>query len=129
MKTSLGRVVILVDDYDKAFDFYEKNFFCKKIFDQTTAEGKRYLQVAFSKDGDMGIWFLKAETEAEGKAIGNQTAGHPVLVIYAKKIEELYRHVKNNGVRIIEPLLSTPKSKFFHCLDIFGNRLTVIELL
>jgi predicted enzyme related to lactoylglutathione lyase len=129
MKTRLGRTTILVEDYDKAFDFYEKNFFCKKIFDQTTPEGKRYLHISFSKDKDVGIWFLKTESAEENGTIGKQTAGHPTLVIYTKEIEALYQHVKQNRVRILEPLTATPAAKFFHCLDLYGNRLTVIELL
>ena len=60
MKTKLGRVIILVDDYDKAFEFYEKNFFCKKLFDQTTPQGKRYLHVGFSKDTGVGLWLVNS---------------------------------------------------------------------
>lgn len=129
MKTRLGRTIILVEDYDKAFAFYEKNFFCKKIFDQTTPEGKRYLHISFSKDKDVGIWFLKTESGEESRAVGRQTAGHPTLVIYTKQIEELYQHVKQNGVHILEPLTATSAAKFFHCLDLYGNRLTVVELV
>lgn len=129
MKTRLGRVILLVEDYDKAFDFYEQNFFCKKLFDQTTPEGKRYLHIAFSKDDNVGIWLLKMESAEEAPFLGKQTAGHPVLVIYTKKIEDLYRHIKDNGVTIIEKLVATPQAKFFHCQDLYGNRLTVVELL
>ncbi len=128
MNTRLGRAIILVDDYDKAFDFYERNFQCRKIFDHAANEGRRYLHISFSDDDDLGVWFLRAETPLQEKLIGNQTGGQPLLVIYTDDIEGLYQHVQSNGVIIAEALVSQRESKFFHCLDLYGNRITVVEL-
>jgi predicted enzyme related to lactoylglutathione lyase len=128
MKTKLGRAVILVDDYDKAFDFYESNFFCRKIFDSTAQGGQRLLHIAFSDDDNAGVWFLLAEGDDQKKRIGKQTVGQPTLVIYTDDIEELYYHVQQNGVHIIQPLAMARDSKFFHCLDLYGNRLTIVEV-
>jgi len=36
MKNYLGRIVLLVKDYDEATNFYETNFGFKKMFDTTT---------------------------------------------------------------------------------------------
>jgi predicted enzyme related to lactoylglutathione lyase len=126
MRTKLGRTVILVDDYDKAFEFYERNFLCKKLFDETNPNGQRLLHIGFSEDQGVGVWFLKAE--GAEKKTGKQTAGQPTLVIYTDDVEELYYHVQGNGVEIIQPLAVARESKFFHCLDLYGNRLTVVEL-
>lgn len=128
MKTSLGRAIVLVENYDEAFRFYEANFSCKKIFDATTPAGQRYLHISFSDDDDTGIWFLKAEGPDQKNMVGKQTGGQPTLVIYTDDIDELYKRVRGNGVRIIEALVSTADSKFFHCLDLYGNRLTIVEL-
>jgi len=128
MHTRLGRTIVLVDDYDKAFEFYERNFFCKKIFDETSPSGQRLLHIAFSNDDKIGIWLLKAEGENQKNLLGKQTGGQPTLVIYTSDVEALYYHVQGNGVRIIEPLATARESKFFHCLDLYGNRLTVVEL-
>ena len=128
VKTKLGRAVILVDDYDKAFEFYEKNFSCKKLFDATNSSGQRFLHVSFSDNENIGIWFLKGENQLQQKLVGNQTGGQPMLVIYTDDIEELFRHVQSNGVTITENLVLRGDSKFFHCLDLYGNRLTIVEL-
>src|SRR5688572_6748874 len=116
MKTILGRAVILVDDYDKAFEFYEKNFFCKKIYDSTNASGQRLLHVAFSNDDKRGVWFLLADGDAQRKILGKQTGGQPTLVIYTDDVEELYYHVQGNGVTIIDHLSAARDNKYFHCL-------------
>jgi predicted enzyme related to lactoylglutathione lyase len=128
MQTRLGRTIILVDNYDRAFEFYETNFFCKKLFDSTTSSGQRLMHIAFSDDDKTGIWFLKADGYDQEQKIGKQTAGQPTLVIYTNDVEELYYHVQANGTQIIDPLASARDSRFFHCLDLYGNRLTVVEL-
>jgi predicted enzyme related to lactoylglutathione lyase len=128
MQTKLGRAIILVEDYDQAFEFYEKVFSCRKIFDKISASGQRLLHIAFSDNDKIGMWFLKAEGEEQKKLVGKQTGGHPTLVIYTDDVEELYYHAQGNGARIIEPLATARDSKFFHCLDLYGNRLTVVEL-
>ncbi len=128
MKTTLGRTILLVKNYDEAFAFYEKNFFCKKIYDETTSNGQRFLHVGFTEQDSMGIWFLQSDGDEQHETVGRQTAGQPTLVIYTDNCEQLYDHVKKNRVTIIENLVTTPESKFFHCKDLYGNRLTVVEL-
>jgi hypothetical protein len=43
--------------------------------------------------------------------------------------EIFYRHIKKNNVTIIEDLTSTQDSKFFHCPDLYGNRVIIVELI
>ena len=128
MQTKLGRVIILVNDYDEAFEFYQKNFFCKKMYESTTPDGQRFLHIGFTENDGVGIWFLRADTNEQKTKVGKQTAGQPTLVVYTDDCESLCNHLQKNDVIIIEKLVATPESKFFHCLDLYGNRLTVVEL-
>jgi len=129
MTTSLGRVIILVDDYDNACSFYQKNFGCEKIFDATLPDGQRYLHARFSVDDKTGIWFLKADSGQQTSLVGGQTGGQPTLVVYTDNCEGLYTHVQNNDVSIMEPLVTAEGSSFFHCRDLYGNRITVVEII
>ena len=128
MENYVGRIVILVDDYEEALTFYEKNFGFKKLFDVKTDVGQRFLHIGSSQPEAIGIWFLKAENKQEKASVGNQTQGQPLMVIYTNALAELYEKLKNNGVTIkIEPV-KTPEYHFLHCFDLYGNEIVVTEL-
>ena len=128
MKIEIGRVVILVGDYDRALDFYQKALDCHVIFDQTTAEGKRYLHVGFKKRDITGIWFLKAETEAELALVGKQTQDQPALVLYTKEFDKVYQRLKDHDVTINKQPTIAPGYKFLHFLDLYGNEIILMEM-
>jgi predicted enzyme related to lactoylglutathione lyase len=127
MKTMLGKAIILVNDYDEAFEFYEANFLCKKLFDTSTTDGQRFVHISFSEGDGIGIWFMKVNDDEKDKP-GTQTAGRPTLVIYTDDVKGLYQRVKSNGVEIQGQLVQTADSTFFNCLDLYGNRLTVVQI-
>lgn len=127
MKNLIGRMILLVDDYEHACEFYEKNFGFKKIFDQSTSVGQRFLHVG--DENGMGIWFLKADSQVQNQRVGNQTGEQPLMVIYTTDIAQLLHRLKNNKVQIKNDMVQTPEYKFFHCLDLYGNEIVVVELI
>ncbi|WP_069659151.1 VOC family protein [Arcticibacter eurypsychrophilus] len=128
MKNYLGRIILLIEDYEEAASFYEKNFGFKKMFDVTTDAGQRFLHMGSDPLDTLGIWFLKADTKEQKERIGNQTSGQPTMVIYTTSLEELFKKLKDNNVKIkVAPVL-TPEYKFFHCLDLYGNEIVAVEI-
>lgn len=128
MKNYLGRIIILVNDYEEASNFYEQNFGFKRIFDVTTDVGQRFLHIGTDTVNSLGIWFLKADSKEQKERVGRQTAGQPTMVIYTTSIEEQYQKLKDNNVMIkVAPVL-TPEYKFLHCLDLYGNEIVVVEI-
>ncbi|MCF8240568.1 MAG: VOC family protein [Melioribacteraceae bacterium] len=94
MNINIGRIVILVNDYDKAFEFYKQIFFAKKLYDETTPEGQRFLHISFSGNNGIGIWFLKTDSDNQKDKVGKQTAGQPTIVFYTDDIEPLYERLQ-----------------------------------
>ena len=128
MKNYLGRIILLIEDYEEAADFYAKNFDFKKIFDLTTDVGQRFLHMGNDPTDSLGIWFLKAESAEQRKRVGDQTSGQPTMVIYTTDLAALYQKLKDNKVRIkVEPVY-TPGYYFLHCFDLYGNEIVVVEI-
>ncbi len=99
IKNYLGRMVLLLNDYETAAGFYEKNFGFRRLFDQTTEDGQRFLHIG-DKENNFGIWFLKAEGKEQEQLVGNQTGGQPTLVVNTSNIHELLEKMKSNEVKI-----------------------------
>ncbi|HMQ68300.1 MAG TPA: VOC family protein [Ignavibacteria bacterium] len=129
MNTKLGRVVILVKDYDEAFEFYEKNLGCKKFFDLTDDRGLRYLHVGFNSESSAGIWFLKAITDEEKERVGNQTSGQPVFVLYTDSFDDHLETLINNEVKIVREPEITEEYMLLNFLDLYGNVITLVQLI
>jgi len=129
MKVDLGRSVILVNDYDEAFEFYKLNFGCKKFFDITKDDGQRFMHICFDSETRAGLWFLKAETEEQQEAVGRQTAGMPMLVLYTDDFDELTEIISDNGVTFnCEPEI-TDEYKSVSLNDLYGNEIVIVQLL
>jgi len=127
MELSLGRIILLVNDYDEAFEFYEKKLKCKKFFDITENE-QRFLHIGFNANDKAGLWFLKAQTDEQKSRVGNQTAGQPMFVIYTDSLQEFYNHLINENVKIVREPVDIPEYKFFHFLDLYGNEIVMVEM-
>lgn len=128
MKTQLGRIVILVKDYDEAFEFYEKNLGCKKFFDLTDDNGQRFLHISFDSESPTGIWFIKAETDEQKKCIGRQTAGMPVFVLYTDSFDEFVNRLIVNNITILREAEESNDSVSLSFLDLYGNEIVLVQL-
>jgi predicted enzyme related to lactoylglutathione lyase len=124
IKNQIGRIVILVNDYEDALEFYQLNFDCKVLVDYTTTEGQRFLHVGFDDVSATGIWFLKS---ADNR-VGNQTNGEPVFVMYTNALDALYQKLTTNNVKIKQAPVYADEYSFFHCYDLYGNEIIVAEL-
>lgn len=128
MKNILGRITILVDDYDTAAAFYEKNFGFKRLFDAEAGNGRRYLHLGPDEPNAAGIWLLKAEGDTQEALIGSQTGEQPAMVIYTSDLKTLYEQLQKNAVSIKTPPVTMQGYDFLHCHDNSGNEIVVAEL-
>ena len=127
MNTSLGRIVILVEDYDEALDFYKNKFGCHVIHDSTAGE-TRYLHVAFKHDDAVGIWFIQANNDNTHCCLGKQTGSAPTFVVYTDDCQRTYDKLKNNSVKVSEEIGHSAGSNYFYCEDLYGNEIVFAEL-
>ena len=128
MATRLGRVILLVEDYEKALGFYKHALGCTVWFDKTTPSGQRFLHIGFSENDTAGIWMLQATSEESMAKVGKQTGGEPLLVVYTDDLKAYYDNLVSMHVNISREPVYDPDYSYLHCLDLYGNELVVVEL-
>jgi len=123
----LGRVVVLVHDYDDALAFYGAAFGARVLFDAPSPAGDRYLHVGFGGEAGVGVWFLRANGEAAVR-VGRQTGGEPLAVLYASDVRAAVERAESAGAEVVRPIDSADGASFAHVADLYGNVFVLVEL-
>ncbi len=123
----LVNVTLLVDDYDKAIEYYTKKLNFKTVEDTKLSETKRW--VLISPTGDNGICLLlaKAVNEEQKSRIGNQTGGRVFLFLHTNDIKRDYENLISKGVEIKEKLRVEKYGTVAVFSDLYGNLIDLIE--
>lgn len=130
---SLGRLVLLVRDYDAAVQFYQDAFGAVVLFDATSPDGQRYVHVGFDADrqrGDVpaaGFWFLQANGADTGR-VGNQSGGHPLAVLYTKDCASAMDRFVGAGGTVRRPMTEADGAAFAHVADLYGNEFVLVQM-
>lgn len=136
---TLGRIVILVRDYDAALAFYQAAFGARVLFDVPSPSGDRYLHLGFDAEATVappnrsggalgaGIWLLRA-TGAEEAHVGRQTGGQPLAVFYTPDVRAAVARVQAAGGRVVRPVAVADGARFAHVTDLYGNEFVLVEL-
>ncbi|AYB32157.1 bleomycin resistance protein [Chryseolinea soli] len=128
MKISLGRMVILVEDYDEALLFYKNVLNARVLHDDITPHGQRYLHIGFDEADTSGIWFLKAENPREQSRVGKQTDGQPAFVLYTESLDVVYKRLLEHAVQIVKEPVVMADYQFLHFRDLYGNEIIVVQM-
>jgi predicted enzyme related to lactoylglutathione lyase len=136
---TLGRVVVLVHDYDAALAFYQAAFGARVVFDAPSPTGDRYLHVtlepevaapvvdAVTRAPAVGFWLLRAR-DADDGCVGRQTGGQPLAVLYTSEVRAAVARVHAAGGTLVRPVQSADSASFAHVADLYGNEFVLVEL-
>ena len=127
MNQRLAYITLLVDDYDKAIDFYISKLNFKLIEDTTLSETKRWVLVKPNGSGDCYLLLAKAANEKQKSMIGNQTGGRVFLFLHTDNFKRDYQNLLNNGIRIVREPVEEKYGIVAVFQDIYGNHWDLIE--
>jgi quinol monooxygenase YgiN/predicted enzyme related to lactoylglutathione lyase len=127
MNREISHISIVVDDYDKAIEFYTKKLNFVLLEDTIIDETKRWVKIAPNKKSEFSLLLAKASNEIQKTRIGNQTGGRVFLFLNTNDFEKDYENLLNKKIKIIrEPKIET-YGKILVFEDCFGNLWDLIE--
>ena len=127
MNQSLAHITFLVDDYDKAIEFYTRILHFRLVEDTRLSEEKRWVLVKPEGNGNCSLLLAKAADENQLKYVGNQTGGRVFLFLFTDDFERDHRNLLDNNVHIEREPRDEPYGKVLVFRDIFGNLWDLVQ--
>lgn len=127
MKQKIAHIALVVDDYDKAIEFYTKKLHFNLIEDTTLSTDKRWVLVAPPGANECCLLLAKASNDAQKNRIGNQTGGRVFLFLFTDNIERDYQNLIHHNIKIVREKEKQPHGTVAVFEDLYGNLWDLIE--
>lgn len=127
-RQSLFLVTLIVDDYDRARNFYCDVLGFECVSDMPLPEeGKRWVVVRPRGGEGAGLLLAKAADERESAAIGNQTAGRVSFFLKTDDFARDHAAFTDRGVRFLEAPRHESYGTVAVFADLYGNLWDLIQ--
>lgn len=120
-------IALLVDDYDKAIDWYCTKLGFRLHEDTDRGNGKRWVIIGPRGEQETKLLLAKATTEEQTSRVGNQTGGRVFLFLYTDDFWSDYNHMKAQGVQFIDQPREEEYGTVIVFEDLYGNKWDFIE--
>ena len=120
-------ITLLVDDYDKAIEYYTQNLNFQIIEDTVLSEGKRWVLIAPHGSNECSLLLAKASDEFQINRIGNQTGGRVFFFLQTTKFDQDYYDLKSKGVKFIREPIVEKYGTVAVFEDLYGNLWDLIQ--
>lgn len=127
MTIKLTLFAYLVDDYDRAIDYFTNILGFILVEDTDRGAGKRWVVVAVGSEHGAKLLLAEAKGEKQNGAIGNQFGGRVGMFLETDNFEEAYSRFIRNGVKFTEEPRHEPYGIVVVFEDIYGTRWDLIE--
>jgi catechol 2,3-dioxygenase-like lactoylglutathione lyase family enzyme len=126
-KKHIAHFALVVDDYDKAIDYYTNTL--KFILKENTilSEEKRWVLIAPSIEAETCLLLAKASNDEQISRIGNQTGGRVFLFLYTDNFERDYQNLLSNKVKIVRNPVIEKWGTVLVFEDTYGNLWDLIQ--
>lgn len=124
----IGKVALVVRDYDEAIAFYTQKLGFILIEDTPLGNDKRWVVVAPPSQQGTQLLLAKAAGEKQLAAVGNQTGGRVFLFLQTDDFWRDYQTMQQAGV----PFCETPREEEYGTVvvfrDLYGNQWDLLQL-
>jgi len=121
MAMEFAMTTIVVDDYDRAIDYYTNILGFTLTEDTVLSPDKRWVTVRPGSNG-ASILLAKAATTEQSSRIGNQTGGRVGFFLHTDTFDADYARMKAAGVVFIDQPRTEEYGKVIVFVDLYGNK-------
>jgi catechol 2,3-dioxygenase-like lactoylglutathione lyase family enzyme len=125
----IDKFTIVVDDYDRAIDFYTEILGFDLVEDSPSltndGRAKRWVVVR-PPDGETGILLAQADGERQEAAVGNQTGGRVGFFLDVDDFGPAYDRLAAAGVTFVNEPHTEPYGRVVVFTDPYGNKWDLI---
>ena len=127
MKQNLTHIAIVVDDYDKAIEFYTEKLHFTLIEDTVLSDTKRWVLVRPKGASECSLLLAKGANEEQKSRIGNQTGGRVFLFLHTDNFRRDYQNLIDNCIKIVREPSFEDYGIVAVFEDLYGNLWDLIE--
>jgi catechol 2,3-dioxygenase-like lactoylglutathione lyase family enzyme len=129
MNLQIAHITLLVDDYDKAIEFFTRKLNFVLIEDTKLSDVKRWVLIKPQGPENCCLLLAKASNDEQKRSIGNQSGGRVFLFLQTDNFKRDYQSLIDNRIKIVRE----PKSEDYGTVavfeDLYGNLWDLIEPL
>ena len=122
----LAHLAIVVDDYDRAIQYYTTVLGFRLVQDEALSETKRWVLVS-PGEGSCQLLLAKAATEVQQQAIGNQSGGRVFLFLHTDDLDADHQRLLDHNVEIVRGPVQEVYGKVLVFKDLYGNLWDLIQ--
>jgi catechol 2,3-dioxygenase-like lactoylglutathione lyase family enzyme len=127
MKQKIAYITLVVDDYNKAIEFYTKKLNFTLVEDSVLSESKRWVLVAPKGSTECCLLLAKAANNEQISKIGNQTGGRVFLFLYTDNFQRDYQNLLDKGINIVREPTKESYGTVAVFEDLYGNLWDLLE--
>ena len=127
MGVTIGRVAMLVRDYDEAIAYFTGRLGFSLLEDTDLGGGKRWVLVAPPGSARPALLLAKAVTPEQERHVGDQTGGRVFLFLETDDFWRDYRDMRSRGVNFTEEPRREAYGSVAVFIDLYGNKWDLVE--
>jgi len=127
MNQNLGYITLLVDDYDKAIEFFTGKLHFILIEDTEISDTKRWVTIKPHGQNGSSLLLAKAANERQRRMIGDQSGGRVFLFLQTDNFKRDFQNLIDNSITIERQPMVEKYGTVAVFKDIYGNLWDLIE--
>jgi catechol 2,3-dioxygenase-like lactoylglutathione lyase family enzyme len=127
MAQKIVKITLVIDDYDKAIEYYTKKLNFSLLEDTVLSPEKRWVVVAPKDSTGCALLLAKASNAKQESRIGNQTGGRVFLFLHTNNFDQDHQNLLHHQINIIREPVTETWGRVLVFEDLYGNLWDLIE--